>query len=91
MEVAVSFDVEPGFTEQLAKLAADIGAELVTGFLHGHASDLITPADRPVVGTKHAVMRLRLSSELLDQELRAALRAKGFDVAAGAHRAVAPD
>jgi hypothetical protein len=79
-ETLLAFHIEPEVTQRLSEMAAKLGYDLLCSFLHNNAVDFFAQADSPVSGTKYWVYRLRFRPETIDHQLRAALRAKGFEL-----------
>jgi hypothetical protein len=73
--MTASVHVEAGIPDHFLDLIRDVPPDLVLALIDSLPGNFLAPAHVPMNGTKYSVARFRLVPELLDEEVRPAVRA----------------
>ena len=79
-KIPVSVHLEPGASEDIVDFLPVLVRDLLFCLIHDLLPDILKGSDLAVDGTNKRRLRLRERPDEIDRKLRAALRAKGFDL-----------
>jgi len=76
----MSFQFEPAVLEQLSRQLLGVIDDLLSVLIKDLGADFIKTSYVPVNGAKNSLIAFQADPIMFDQQLRAALRAKGFNI-----------